>query len=183
MSLKKWIFIAVVAVLCLVAFFMMLNMRFPVRYLDIINENAGQLEPALILAVIMAESSFRDGALSHRGAQGLMQLMPATADEIAAHMGMGDFSPEDVWLPEINIAMGSFYLNRLVRLFDGNVDLALAAYNAGQGNIGNWLNDPELSADGKTLDRIPFPETYNYLRRVRFNQRVYNIILRLTRRV
>lgn len=158
------------------------NLRFPVRYLDIIRENAGELEPALVLAVIMAESSFRREAQSHMGAQGLMQLMPDTAQEIAGLMGLTDFRPEDVWRPEINIAMGSFYLNRLLNQFDGNLELALAAYNAGQGNVNNWLADPEISGDGRTLDSIPFPETYRYLQRVMFNRDVYRIILTLTRR-
>jgi len=179
--MKKWAIIAI-AVLSVVAAVMMVNIRFPVRYLDIIRENAGDLEPSLILAVIMAESSFRQGAESHAGAQGLMQLMPATAQEIAGQMGIENFEPSDVWQPEINIAMGSFYLNRLKNLFGGNLDLALAAYNAGQGNVNRWLADPEFSNDGQTLDVIPFAETHNYLRRVHFNQRVYQIILTLTRR-
>ena len=73
--------------------------------------------------------------------------------------------------------MGAFYLNRLYSIFDGNINLALAAYNAGQGNVRNWLNNPELSSNGTTLDTIPFPETDTYLRRVRFNMRIYEIIL------
>jgi len=179
--MKIWVLV-LVAVLCLVAGVILVNMRFPVRYLDIIEAHAGDLEPSLVLAVIMAESSFRRGAESHRGAQGLMQLMPATAQEIAEQMGKVDFSPEDVWIPEINIAMGTFYLNRLKNLFDGNLELALAAYNAGQGRVNSWLSNPEFSADGQNLDVIPFPETYNYLRRIRLNQRIYEVILTLTRR-
>jgi len=180
--LKAKITLAILIVLTAIAMVMAVNMRFPVRHLDIIRENAGELETSLVLAVIKAESSFREGALSRAGAQGLMQLMPATAEEMASHMGLTDFQPEDVWLPEINIAMGTFYLNRLVSQF-GCIELALAAYNAGQGNVNNWLADPQFSADGESLDVIPFPETYNYLRRVRQNQRIYNIILTVTGRV
>jgi len=180
--MKKWI-IAAIFILSIIAFMLAISIRFPIRYLDIIKENAGELEPALILAVIMAESSFRPNAESHRGAQGLMQIMPATAEEISNHLGLIDFKAEDVWNPEINIKMGSFYLNRLTSLFSGNIDLALAAYNAGQGNVSRWLNDPEFSFDGETLDRIPFPETYNYLSRVRFNERIYRILLTVTRRL
>jgi soluble lytic murein transglycosylase len=179
--MKKWIFVAALAFFTFLAGILMLNIRFPVRHFDTVREHAGELDPALILAVIQAESSFRPNAQSHAGAQGLMQLMPATAQEIALFMGLENFSPEDVWIPEINIAMGSFYLNRLYNLY-GCVNLALAAYNAGQGNVNRWLADPAISADGRTLDNIPFPETYNYLRRVRRNQRMYNIILRITGR-
>jgi soluble lytic murein transglycosylase len=152
-----------------------------VRHLDIINENAGELEPSLILAVIRTESSFRENAVSRSGAMGLMQIMPPTAEEMARYMGIENFAPEDVWQPEINIAIGCFYLNRLVNQY-GDIDLGLAAYNAGQGNVNSWLANPEYSKDGKTLDTIPFPETDNYLRRVARNQHIYNLILRVTGR-
>ena len=166
-----------IVVLATVALIMAVNLRFPIRYLDIVQANAGELEPSLIMAVIHAESTFRPGAESHAGAQGLMQLMPPTAAWMAEQMGMDDFKPEYVWLPEVNIAIGSFYLNWLVNLYDGNIDLALAAYNAGLGNVNRWLADPEFSADGQTLDNIPFPETYNYLRRVHQRQRIYRVLI------
>ena len=155
-----------------------INIRFPVRYMSIIEDNAGDIDPSWILAVIMAESSFRPHAESHVGAQGLMQLMPSTAEWVAGLMGMDDFEPHMIWDPEVNIALGSFYLNRLMQMYNGNLSLALAAYNAGQGNVNRWLADPDISSDGTNLDVIPFNETYNYLRRVTFNQRVYEIVLR-----
>jgi len=179
--MKKWFTLALIVILTGTAGVMAVNIRYPVRHFDTIRENAGELEPSLILAVIMAESSFRERAESHRGAQGLMQLMPATAEDIARQMSMTSFQPQDVWQPEINIAMGSFYLNRLANMY-GCVELALAAYNAGQGNVNRWLANPEFSGDGKSLSVIPFPETENYLRRVKQNQRIYNIILNMTGR-
>ncbi|MCL1844539.1 MAG: ABC transporter substrate-binding protein [Defluviitaleaceae bacterium] len=175
--MKKFLVSVLILILIVTAGIMAINIRYPVRHMDVIREHAGELEPSLILAVIMAESSFREGAQSHVGAQGLMQIMPATAEDIARQMGL-DFQPDDVWVPEINIAMGSFYLNRLVRQF-GCVDVALAAYNAGQGNVNNWLGNPEFSGDGQNLDVIPFRETANYVRRVRQAQRMYEIILRV----
>jgi soluble lytic murein transglycosylase len=181
--MKKWIALSLILIfiLSVVAGVMAVNTRFPVRHLDIVRENAGDLEVSLILAVIMAESSFREDARSHRGAQGLMQLMPATAAEMATRAGMTDFQPEDVWLPEVNIALGSFYLNRLANMY-GCTELALAAYNAGQGNVNQWLADSRYSSDGRGLDKIPFRETENYLERVKRNQRIYEIILFLTGR-
>jgi len=181
--MKKWLVtIFILFILATAALVLAINMRFPVRYMDIIEANAGDIDPSWILAVIMAESSFRPDAQSHRGAQGLMQLMPTTAEWIAQLMGMEDFTPEMVWLPEVNIAMGSFYLNWLKRYYQDDLDLAIAAYNAGLGNVNRWLADPELSSDGRTLDSIPFNETANYVQRVTLNQRVYEIILRFTRR-
>jgi len=182
--MKKWLIsIVIILILSFVAVAVAINTRFPVRYMEIIEAHAGDIDPTWILAVILAESSFRPHAESHAGARGLMQLMPTTAEWIAELMGMEDFEPEDVWLPEVNIAMGSFYLNRLVRIYNDDINLALAAYNAGTGNVNSWLRDPEVSSDGRTLDSIPFNETYNYLRRVAFNQRIYEIILPIHRRL
>ncbi|MCL2500210.1 MAG: lytic transglycosylase domain-containing protein [Defluviitaleaceae bacterium] len=155
-----------------------IRIRFPVHHMRYVNANAGDIDPSWIYAVIMAESGFRENAESPRGAQGLMQIMPATAEWLAGLMGIRGFEPEDIWRPDVNIAMGSFYLNRLAETFGGDMRLALAAYNAGQGNVRSWLTNPEYSADGKTLDVIPFKETYNYINRVEFNQRVYAFILR-----
>ena len=181
--MKKRLFgLLIIFILSTVAGAFAISMRFPVYYLDIIQENAGNLDPSWILAVIKAESSFRPGVQSHAGAQGLMQLMPSTALEMSERMGMTDFEPEDVWKPEVNIALGSFYLNRLLTLFDYDMTLTLAAYNAGMGRVRQWLRNPEYSSDGENLDVIPISETYNYLRRVKFNQRVYSLILTLTGR-
>jgi len=180
--MKKWIFSIIVLLILLgSALIVGVYMRFPVRHLDVIEEVAGDIDPTWILAVIMAESSFRPEAESHRGARGLMQLMPTTAEWVAELMGKTDFDPESVWQPEVNIAMGSFYLNWLYRYYDQDLDLAIAAYNAGLGNVNRWLQDPEFSSDGRNLDVIPFNETANYVRRVAFNQRVYQLILGFTR--
>ncbi|MCL2571495.1 MAG: lytic transglycosylase domain-containing protein [Defluviitaleaceae bacterium] len=181
--MKRWLAtVVILLILFAIVGVLGLSMRFPVRYLEIIEEHAGDIDPSWILAVIMAESSFRPEAESHRGAQGLMQLMPATAEDIARRMGKTDFDPETIWIPEVNIAMGSFYLNWLLERF-GSLDLAIAAYNAGMGNVSRWLQDPEVSSDGQTLTNIPFNETANYVRRVRFNQQIYAIILRFTGRL
>ena len=182
--MKKWIFtIIILLILCVTAVGIGVYTRFPIRYMDIIEEHAGEIDPTWILAVIMAESSFRPSAESHRGAQGLMQLMPATAEWVAELMGKVDFDPESVWLPEVNIAMGSFYLNWLKRYYNGDLTLAITAYNAGLGNVNRWLADTNLSSDGRTLDSIPFNETANYVERVSFNQRVYTQLLRIRRRL
>lgn len=111
-------------------------------------EQAGklhQLEPALIKAVIHAESGFNPNALSPRGAVGLMQLMPATATELAVS------DPRD---PMANINAGAAYLASLLRQFDGKLELALAAYNAGPDTVRRYQAVP------------PFSETQNYVKRV-----------------
>jgi len=179
--MKKIIFIVSVAALCLVATFITARTIFPIKHMDIITANAGELEPALVLAVIMAESSFNPDALSRAGAQGLMQIMTPTAYDMARRMGKHDFEAEQIWQPEINIAIGTYYLNWLNNRYNGDITLMLAAYNAGLGNVDQWLRDPAFSADGITLDTIPFPETCNYVRRINQFRRVYRILLRFTR--
>jgi len=175
---KKFIIAALVVFFTVfVALCVFVLVHFPVRHLDIIEEHRGSLDSALILAVIRAESSFREDAVSRRGAQGLMQLIPNTAQWMAQVKRMDDFCYTTVFEPEVNIAIGSFYLNWLVQYYHGNVNLALAAYNAGLGNVNRWLANPNYSSDGKQLDAIPFPETYHYLNRVRMFRVIYQIQL------
>ena len=137
----------------------------PLRHDDIIRQQAEDkdLDPALIAGVIFAESHFRDQT-SHAGAKGLMQLMPETADYIAQKSGGTRFEQGDLADPQVNIAYGSWYLRHLLDKYDGREVLALAAYNAGQGNVDEWL----ANAPGAHLtpDDIPFPETRHYVAKV-----------------
>ena len=116
--------------------------------------------------MIYAESHFRDQT-SRAGAKGLMQLMPETADYIAQKSGGTAFVQGDLATPQVNIAYGSWYLRHLLDKYDGREVLALAAYNAGQGNVDAWL--AEAGARGerfRAADHIPFPETRDYVKKV-----------------
>jgi soluble lytic murein transglycosylase len=135
----------------------------PLRHDDIIRQQADDkdLDPSLIAAVIYAESRFRD-ATSHAGARGLMQITPRTADEIAQRSGATRFTQEDLATPQVNIAYGSWYLRWLLDRYGGNEMLAVAAYNAGTGNVDRWIaQDTSLKASA-----IPFPETRAYVTKV-----------------
>ena len=176
--LKKAAIACTLIVLLIMGAIVALLAVFPLRHSDIIERYAQIYahDPAFIAAVIHAESKFRPYAVSRAGAQGLMQITPATGEWLASRLGLEDFTNDQLFDVEVNIMLGSFYLRSLL---DGNgqdVRLALAAYNAGTGNVRKWLNDPELSHNGKTLDHIPFEETRTYIERVLFNQRVYGII-------
>lgn len=131
------------------------------------------LDPNLVAAVIKAESDFDKDALSHRGAYGLMQIMPDTADWIAAQSGMKEITYDALYTPEINIKMGCWYLDNLSKEFNGDINLILAAYNGGRGNVQKWLNDEEYSKDGKNLHLIPFKETDGYVKKVNKNYKIY----------
>jgi soluble lytic murein transglycosylase len=139
----------------------------PLRHEDIIRQQARDkdLDPSLIAAVIYQESKFRDQT-SDAGARGLMQITPATAEFIAKRSGGTRFSQADLSTPQVNIAYGSYYLRYLLQRYDGNTELALAAYNAGETNVDKWVRE---AGGQKAFDRtadIPFPETRHYVENV-----------------
>src|SRR6266536_2547919 len=140
----------------------------PLRHEDIIRQQARDkgLDPALIAAVIYAESHFRDGQTSAAGAQGLMQLTPATARYIAHKSGGTQFVVDDLGTPQVNIAYGAYYLRYLLSRYDGNEDLALAAYNAGEGNVDRWIAAARAHDRAMTTTAIPYAETRAYVERV-----------------
>ncbi len=144
-----------------------LRMYFPTDYHDTIRKEAKKrgLAPELVMALILQESYYNPKARSAVGATGLMQIMPATGKEIGKRIH-GFFSVTRLEDPKTNIELGTYYLSTLVRLFGNNDYLAVASYNAGQGNVAKWRR----AAPGKPIDEfleaIPFPETRNYVKRV-----------------
>jgi soluble lytic murein transglycosylase len=147
----------------------------PLRHEDIIRQQAADkgVDASLIAAVIYTESHFVDQT-SSAGAEGLMQLMPSTATYIANLSGGTRFEQGDLATPQINIAYGSYYLHYLLRKYRGSEELALAAYNAGEGKVDEWL--AAAAAEGETFDRgkhIPFAETREYVDKVLAAQRKY----------
>ena len=112
----------------------------PLRHEDIIRQQAEEknLDPALIAAVIYAESKFNENARSSADARGLMQVTPETAKAIARESGGVSFVVSDLDDPQINISYGSYHLRALLDQYDGNLIAALAAYNAGSGNVDAW---------------------------------------------
>ena len=139
----------------------------PLKHDDIIRQQASDkgLDPALIAAVIYEESRFRDQT-SHAGARGLMQITPATADFIARHSGGYRFKQSDLSTPQINIAYGSYYLRYLIDHYGGSETLAVAAYNAGLGNVDAWVAKAGGASEFKSAEHIPFPETRAYVENV-----------------
>jgi soluble lytic murein transglycosylase len=140
----------------------------PLRHEDIIRQQAREkdLDPALIAAVIYAESRFRDGQRSAAGAEGLMQITPATAHEIARKSGGTEFQTGDLATAQVNISYGAWYLRYLMGRYAGNRTFALAAYNAGEGNVDRWIDRARQRNADLTIDAIPFAETRTYVQRV-----------------
>lgn len=140
---------------------------YPLEYTDLVNKAAKDynLQPALIYGVIHTESRFDPDAGSSVGALGLMQIMPETFDWLQEKRGeSGKYTTEDLYTPSVNIDYGSYLLRYFLDYY-GNEKCAVAAYNAGF-EVSNWLEDPNCSPDGMTLDVIPYPETSEYVVKV-----------------
>ena len=146
----------------------------PLHHEDIIRQQATdkQIDPALIAAVIYEESRFRDQT-SHAGARGLMQITPETADFIARRSGGVLFEQSDLSTPQVNIAYGAWYLRYLIRHYEGNETLAIAAYNAGQTNVDRWVRRAGGADSFDSARHIPFPETRAYVENVQERRKQY----------
>lgn len=149
---------------------------YPYDYQDTINFYADRYEVDrnLVASVILAESKFRQDATSVHGARGLMQIMPETGSWIATQIEDDSFSVDKLYNVNMNIKYGTWYLSELQTEFEGNEVLALAAYNAGRGNVYEWMEKYHWDINFKDYTKIPFPETREYIKRVLENKKHYN---------
>ena len=120
------------------------------------------LDAYLVFSLIKTESAFNERAESEKGAKGLMQIIDSTAGYIAKLLGEKEY---DIFSPSTNIRFGCFYLRLLIDKFTVE-ETALCAYNAGEGNVNNWLNDKGYSTDGVNLTLIPYRETEEYIKKI-----------------
>ncbi len=139
---------------------------YPLEHAPLIREAARRngLDPALVAAVICAESGFREGVVSEQGAVGLMQLLPSTAEEIAARTGGDRFAVDDLRDPGVNIRYGTYYLGSLLERYDGSTVEAVAAYHAGVRRVDAWAAG--AGGAGLAPADIPFADTCRYVRQV-----------------
>lgn len=151
---------------------------YPLSYLETVTAEAVKygLEPHFVLSVIRVESRFDPLAISSAGARGLMQIMPVTGKEIEEQLGLSANPFCDLYRPELNIRLGTYYLWRQLEEFGGRPEMALAAYNAGPGRVRGWLRrlgavDPELF-----VELIEFPETRQFVKKVLVAQACYGRI-------
>ncbi len=150
-----------------------LKLFYPLEQMDLIVQHAGKLNPLLIAALIRQESAFAVHARSPVGAMGLMQLMPATA-RIMKH----GVRKKDLLRPEINIEIGTKYFENLIKRFDGDVELALASYNAGPEVVDRWVARYPRKNRMLFLDLIPYSETRNYVTLIGRNYYWYSQLYR-----
>jgi len=153
---------------------------YPLPYAETIAAQAKQrgVDPLLFAGLIRQESAYNPTARSSANALGLAQVVPSTGQGIASALGRRSFSTDDLFLPQVAIEFGTYYLGRQLGAYDGRVYPALAAYNAGGGNVNGWLadfggDDPDLFAE-----RIPFAETSHYVQVVYENYQNYRRLYR-----
>ena len=149
---------------------------YPYPYQDIVARYSKVygIDKSLVAGVIMTESKFKNDVHSSRGAIGLMQLMPDTASWIGEQLEDENFSLDNLHDPEINIQYGTWYLASLQDEFAGNDVLMLAAYNAGRGNVHEWMELNHWDMSFQDIDAIPYEETKEYVARVLKNKNKYD---------
>ncbi len=174
----KIISIVIITLIFLFSSKSILKVMYPLKYIEYVEKYSAMynLDKYLVLSVIKAESNFDERATSYKDARGLMQITPSTGEWIAKQMNLVEFSKDKLYDPEINIFMGTWYLDNLRREFNDDYVLILSAYNAGRGNVNKWLENPKFSLDGNTLNYIPFKETELYLKKIRLNYNMYKYL-------
>lgn len=145
-----------------------LEWRFPEAYRDDFLEWGRRtgVDPYLLMGIARRESAYNPEALSPAGARGLMQIMPATATQLARQLGIADPGAYGVLDPQTNIRLGSTYIRDMLERYRGNRLAATAAYNAGPGRVDRWLQGSATDAFDLFVESIPFRETRNYVQAV-----------------
>ena len=154
------------------------TLRYPILYHDVLSKQAHirNLEESWVFGLVRQESRFLAEARSPMGAAGLMQLLPSTARWVARKIGMKGFKLSRVSRPEVNAALGAFYLRHILDGFNGNPVLASAAYNAGPGRARRWCDTRPIEG-AIYIETIPFPETRQYVKKVMANTVYYAAVL------
>ena len=183
MKNKKFIFLItfILGIVFLIIFRgKILKIIYPKNYEGIVSVYAEQynVDENLVFAVIKAESNFDENAISNKNALGLMQIMEDTAKDVAEKNNIKidkDNARLEILKVNNNINIGTKYLSILLEKYE-NIEVALAAYNAGTGNVDNWIESGIINKDGSDIEKIPYKETNNYIRKILQNYKIYKKI-------
>ncbi len=151
------------------------NALSPVTHKEALYKLAGRtkVDPLLLAAIVRAESGFNPFAESHKGALGLMQLMPATAEQMAKKLKINYQDRDDLYTQDINLTIGAHYFAQQLKAFDGNLVMGLAAYNAGPTKLRSWKLEPYGKEQDELVASIPLAETRGYVKNVLWHYRFY----------
>ena len=153
----------------------LLRILFPFPYRTLVTQEASDrnLDPFIAAALIRQESMFEARITSPAGARGLMQMMPATGGELAAAEGIDDWDAEMLYLPEVNVHLGTRYVAQHMASYDGSLPSVFSAYNAGEHRVGWWSEFEEYGEDEIFTERIPYRETREYVKILTRNRAIY----------
>jgi soluble lytic murein transglycosylase len=154
-----------------------LDLYYPLEHAEVIEQWSlrRQLDPTLVAGMIRQESAFDVMAVSHAGARGLLQLMPPTAREVARRERLAKPTPGDLHDPGLSVRLGSAYLAECLEMFSGEVELALAGYNAGPYRVRRWRRErPNVSMD-EFVESMPLSEPRDYVKRVLQHRDAYRL--------
>ena len=154
------------------------DMLFPVPHHDVISAESSKygLDPNLVLGLIRQESAFSAEAHSSANARGLMQVLPSTGRKLARETKVPRYSVRKLFRPEVNVALGTRHLASLLQHFDGRVEFALAAYNAGSDRVDRWVREFGDVDMAEFVELIPFSETRDYVKQVLTNTSLYGLL-------
>lgn len=173
----SWLFI-LGFLLIVISFPKWITVFYPEPHRDLVINAAYQndIDPYLVFAIIRAESKYQTAAESPLGAKGLMQIMPETGAWIAEQQGIKEFDSEMLHDPQTNIQLGCWYLASLTEEYEGRLPLIIAAYNAGRGQVRQWVIDGIWDGTPDQVEKIPFEETRIYTKNVMKNYEAYQAI-------
>jgi soluble lytic murein transglycosylase len=140
------------------------------------DATANQLDPHLVASLIRQESEFNPGAISHANAMGLMQLLPSVGKNLAKEMKIKHFSSDELLLANTNLQLGTRYFKHMVDHYDGQVQYALAAYNAGEDRVDDWRKNGNFPDVEEFVESIPFTETREYVQAIMRNAMIYKLL-------
>lgn len=156
----------------------LLRVVFPFPYRELVMREAAEwgVDPFVLAALIRQESAFKADIRSRAGAMGLMQVMPPTGRELARAHGPEGFAASVLSIPEVNLHLGAAFFVEMSRRYGGDLPLVLSAYNAGPTRATRWRRYPEVAEPDRFTERIPFEETRGYVKNVRRNLGVYQVL-------
>lgn len=167
-TMLKWVVLWSLVAVGLFGGKWLLRLFYPLHFRQTVTHYAARhnLDPLLVQAIIRVESRYNPSARSSKGALGLMQLMPDTARWISGHTGESLADDRSLFDPDVNVRLGTAYLRELIDEYGGGLVPAMAAYNAGRGNVDKWIGTGVWDGRAESISSVPFPETRRYLQRV-----------------
>ncbi len=151
---------------------------FPRPFWDDLRKDSqlNQLDPYMVASLIRQESEFNPGAVSRANALGLMQLLPKVGKNLAREVKMKQFTQSDLFVPNVNLQLGTRYFRYMVEHYNGQVEYALAAYNAGEERVDTWRRNGDFKDIDEFVESIPITETREYVQAVMRNAVMYRLL-------